>query len=68
MSYWQIRRVHERVAAVSELTVEGYALKGFKTDAFSDPRAAPRDERPDIPGGFRSSPPESLLLCKRETA
>jgi len=53
MSYWQIRRVHERVAAVSELTVEGYALKGFKTD---------------IPGGFRSSPPESLLLCKRETA
>jgi len=32
--YWQSRPVHERVAAVSELTEEGYKLKGFKPDAF----------------------------------
>ena len=32
--YWQSRPVHERVDAVSELTVEGYTLKGFKPDAF----------------------------------
>jgi hypothetical protein len=32
--YWQSRPVHERVAAVSELTEEGYKLKGFKTDDF----------------------------------
>jgi len=32
--YWQSRPVHERVAAVSELTEEGYKLKGFKRDAF----------------------------------
>jgi hypothetical protein len=32
--YWQSRPVHERVAAVSDLTQEGYALKGFKPDAF----------------------------------
>ncbi len=32
--YWQSRPVHERVAAVSELTEEGYRLKGFKPDAF----------------------------------
>jgi hypothetical protein len=32
--YWQSRPVHERVAAVSELTEEGYRLKGFEPDAF----------------------------------
>jgi hypothetical protein len=32
--YWQSRPVHERVAAVSELTEECYKLKGFKPDAF----------------------------------
>jgi hypothetical protein len=32
--YWQSRPVHERIAAVSELTKEGYTLKGFKSDAF----------------------------------
>jgi len=32
--YWQSRPVHERVAAVWELTEEGYKLKGFKSDAF----------------------------------
>jgi hypothetical protein len=32
--YWQTRPVHERVAAVAELTREGYALKGFEPDAF----------------------------------
>ena len=32
--YWQSRPVHERVAAVSELTEIGYKLKGFKPDAF----------------------------------
>ena len=32
--YWQSRPVHERVAAVSELTEEGYKLKGFTPDAF----------------------------------
>lgn len=32
--YWQSRPVHERVAAVSELTEEGYKLRGFKADAF----------------------------------
>jgi len=32
--YWQSRPVHERVAAVWELTLEGYKLKGFKPDDF----------------------------------
>ena len=32
--YWQSRPVHERVAAVSELTEECYKLKGFKPDDF----------------------------------
>jgi hypothetical protein len=26
--YWHSRRVHERVTAVSELSIEGYTLKG----------------------------------------
>jgi hypothetical protein len=30
--YWQSRPVHERVAAVSELTQEHYALKGAAPD------------------------------------
>ncbi len=32
--YWQGRPIHERVAAVSELTEEGYKMKGVKPDAF----------------------------------
>jgi len=31
-SYWQSRPVHERVAAVSELTQEQYAMKGEAAD------------------------------------
>ena len=30
--YWQSRPVYERVAAVSELTQEGYAMKGEAPD------------------------------------
>jgi hypothetical protein len=44
--YWQSRPVHERVAAVSELTEEGYKLKGFKPDAFRLHRTLVRFERP----------------------
>jgi hypothetical protein len=43
--YWQSRPVHERVAAVSELTEEGYRLKGFKPDAFRLQRTLVRFER-----------------------
>jgi hypothetical protein len=43
--YWQSRPVHERVAAVSELTVEGYTLKGFKPDAFRLQRTVVHFER-----------------------
>jgi hypothetical protein len=43
--YWQSRPVHERVAAVSELTEEGYKLKGFKPDAFRLHRALVHFER-----------------------
>jgi predicted glycoside hydrolase/deacetylase ChbG (UPF0249 family) len=32
--YWQNRPVHERVAAVAELTVQAYMLKGFEADDF----------------------------------
>ena len=32
--YWQSRPVHERVAAVSELTEQGYRMKGMGPDAF----------------------------------
>jgi hypothetical protein len=31
--YWQSRPVHERVAAVSELTQQQYAMKGEAPDA-----------------------------------
>lgn len=43
--YWQSRPVHERVAAVSELTEEGYGLKGMKPDAFRLQRTLVRIER-----------------------
>ena len=43
--YWQSRPVHERVAAVSELTEEGYKLKGFKPDAFRLQRTLVHFER-----------------------
>ncbi|HXB75325.1 MAG TPA: hypothetical protein VNY05_44245 [Candidatus Acidoferrales bacterium] len=32
--YWQSRPVHERLAAVAELTEEGYRMKGVGLDAF----------------------------------
>ena len=32
--YWQSRPVHERLAAVAELTEEGYRMKGVGPDAF----------------------------------
>ena len=31
--YWQSRPVHERMAAVSEITLTAYALKGMAPDA-----------------------------------
>lgn len=43
--YWQSRPVYERVAAISELTVEGYTLKGVKPDAFRLQRTLVRIER-----------------------
>ena len=43
--YWQSRPVHERVAAVAELTEEGYKLKGFKADAFRLQRTLVHFER-----------------------
>jgi hypothetical protein len=43
--YWQSRPTHERVAAVWELTEEGYKLKGFKPDAFRLQRTLVHFER-----------------------
>jgi hypothetical protein len=43
--YWQSRPVHERVAAISELTEEGYRLKGVSTDAFRLQRTLVRVQR-----------------------
>ena len=43
--YWQSRPVHERVAAVWELTEEGYTLKGFPRDAFRLQRTLVHFER-----------------------
>ena len=43
--YWQSRPVHERVAAVSELSEEGYRMKGVGTDAFRLQRTLVRFER-----------------------
>jgi len=44
--YWQTRPVYERVAAISELTEEGYRLKGVATDAFRLQRTLVRIQRP----------------------
>ena len=44
--YWQSRPVHERVAAIWELTVEGYTMKGFKPDDFRLQRTLVHFERP----------------------
>ncbi len=43
--YWQSRPVHERVAAVSELTEEGYRMKGMAPDAFRLQRTLVHFER-----------------------
>lgn len=43
--YWQSRPVYERVAAVWELTEEGYKLKGFDQGAFRLQRAVVHFER-----------------------
>jgi len=43
--YWQSRPVHERVAAVSELTQEHYALKGEAPDVPRLQRTLVRFER-----------------------
>jgi hypothetical protein len=43
--YWQSRPVHERVAAVSELTQEHYALKGKVPDVPRLQRTLVRLER-----------------------
>ena len=43
--YWQSRPVHERMAAVGELTVEGYTLKGYKPDDFKLDRSIVHFER-----------------------
>jgi hypothetical protein len=43
--YWQSRPVHERVAAISELTEAGYRLKGLGQDAFRLQRTLVRLER-----------------------
>ena len=34
--YWQSRPIHERVAAVSQLTQEQYALKGWKIEPMDN--------------------------------
>lgn len=43
--YWQSRPVHERIAAVSELTQEHYALKGEAPDVPRLQRTLVRFER-----------------------
>jgi hypothetical protein len=43
--YWQSRPIHERVAAVSELTQESYALKGAAPNAPRLQRTLVRFER-----------------------
>ena len=43
--YWQSRSVHERLAAVAELTEEGYRMKGLGPDAFRLQRTLVRFER-----------------------
>lgn len=44
--YWQSRPVHERVAAIWELTEECYKMKGYKADAFRLQRTVVHFERP----------------------
>ena len=44
--YWQSRPVHERVAAVSEMTEELYKMRGMGQDAFRLQRTLVRFERP----------------------
>ena len=48
--YWQSRPVHERVAAVSELTQEHYALKGAV---------------PDVPDSGETGERQSARPCRR---
>jgi hypothetical protein len=43
--YWQSRPIHERIAAVSELTRELYAMKGAASDAPRLQRTLVRFER-----------------------
>ena len=43
--YWQSRPVHERLAAVAELTQEGYRMKGLEPDALRLQRTPVRFER-----------------------
>lgn len=43
--YWQSRPIHERVAAVSELTEDGYKMKGVGPDAFRLQRTLVHFER-----------------------
>jgi hypothetical protein len=43
--YWQSRPIHERIAAVSELTREHYAMKGASQDAPRLQRTLVRFER-----------------------
>lgn len=43
--YWQSRPIHERWAAVAELTEEGYRMKGLGPDAFRLQRTLVRFER-----------------------
>ncbi len=43
--YWQSRPVYERVAAVTELTEEGYRMKGLGADAFRLQRTVVHFER-----------------------
>ena len=43
--YWQSRPVHERLAAVTELTKEGYMMRGMGPDAFRLQRTVVHFER-----------------------
>lgn len=43
--YWQSRPIHERVAAVSELTEDGCKMKGVGPDAFRLQRTLVHFER-----------------------
>jgi hypothetical protein len=44
--YWQSRPLHERMAAVSEITQEQYAMKGAVRDVPRLQRTLVRIERP----------------------